>query len=488
MNIILDNEIYRLDVYDILSIFLPHDSIVFVSHGEGEIFSHDSNAQSTDFLVINTNGRIALKFLEKGRVVFQSFKNMDDLNLDSFISYRMAIKYEILSFFINFFKKSSPWGILTGIRPVKVATKLLKSKTFEETLSYLENRMLLSSKKAKLISDISTIQKPIRENISREGYSLYINIPFCTGRCSYCSYSTLILEKNGGIVKSYIESLLKEMKELNKILNGRKLSTIYIGGGTPTSLKLVDLKNLLQGINEIYDLEKVEEFTVEAGREDSLTLEKLKALKDNKITRISLNPQSFKEDTLLEIGRKQDNANLINMYNQGRNLDFDSINMDLIVGLPNEDIRDFNHTLEVIERLKPDNLTVHTLALKKGSRLLQNGGNLQSEFVEAKKMMDRALDFSFEKGYIPYYLYRQKRILGNLENIGFSKPEKICKYNIYMMEELQDIIGIGMGSGSKFLKDGDLIINHRNYMNMRDYLGKLEEIIEEKKELIISEK
>ncbi|WP_300410580.1 coproporphyrinogen dehydrogenase HemZ [Lagierella sp.] len=476
MNIYLFDQRYRLEVYETLSIFLPSDEIVFL------------DSISDDGLIIDTSNGIKIKYFVNGESFYENHREVESFNLDSFISFKMVLKYELVSFFKAFFNKSSPWGILTGIRPVKVATALLETRSRELSLDYLENKMLLSPEKAKLILDISNTQGDIREKITKNSYSLYINIPFCTGRCSYCSYSTLILEKNGGIVKPYIKSMLKEIGQLKKSLEGRKLSTIYIGGGTPTSLKAEDLRFLLEGVNKIFDLEEIEEFTVEAGREDSLSLEKLKILKDNKVTRISLNPQSFKPNTLLEIGRRQDNSNLIRMYEEARNLDFDSINMDLIIGLPKEDLDDFNKTLEVIKSLSPDNLTVHALALKKGSKLLQDNDNLQKEYLEAEKMMERALEFGKSEGYVPYYLYRQKRILGNLENIGFSKPDKICKYNIYMMEELQDIIGVGMGSSSKFLKGNNRFINHRNFMNMRDYLEKLEDIIEEKRELIQNEK
>lgn len=470
MKIKLLSEKNRLEIYETLSIFMATEDI--------EITFDDID----EGLVIDTEGENNISYLEEGKVKYNLIKREEDLKLDSHFGFKMAVKYSIIKFFEKYFKKEAPWGVLTGIRPVKVVRSLMEEKSEIGTMEYLKEKLLINNENIKLLLEISKIQDEIIRDIKKDSYSLYVNIPFCTGRCSYCSYSTLILEKNGEKVKPYIEALIKEMKIL-KASYGYNPTSIYIGGGTPTSLKENDLRRLLTEMGKIFDFKSLQEFTVEAGREDSLTKEKLEILKDNHVSRLSLNPQSFKAETLEKIGRKQDNDNLIKMYNIARDMDFSCINMDLIIGLPGEDLNDFNNTLDVIKKLSPDNLTVHTLAIKKGSKIMQEN-SMKEEYLEAEKMMQRTLEFAKKENYLPYYLYRQKRILGNLENIGFAKKDKICKYNIYMMEEVQDVLGVGMGSASKFLKSNGLIENHRNYLNMRDYLGKIDEIIEEKEKLI----
>lgn len=470
MKIKLMSEKNRLEIYETLSIFMKSEDI--------EITFDEIDKG----IVIDNEDDIKISYIEEGKIIYSLVKKEEDLELDSHFSYKMAVKYSIIEFFKEHFHKDAPWGVLTGIRPVKVLRSLLEEKSETETMDYLKEKLLINEENSKLLMEVSKIQQEIIKGIDKESYSLYVNIPFCTGRCSYCSYSTLILEKNGEKVSPYIDALITEMKTLKDAYNNNP-TTIYIGGGTPTSLKAMALKRLLTEMGKIFDLESLSEFTVEAGREDSLTEEKLEILKDNHVTRLSLNPQSFKEKTLEKIGRKQDNDNLIRMYRVARDMNFPCINMDLIIGLPGEDLNDFNNTLEVIKKLNPDNLTVHTLAIKKGSKIMQEN-SIKNEYLEAEKMMQRALEFAREENYLPYYLYRQKRILGNLENIGFAKKDSICKYNIYMMEEVQDVLGVGMGSSSKFLKEHGLIENHRNYLNMRDYLGKLDEIIEEKEKLI----
>ncbi|MDO5017731.1 MAG: coproporphyrinogen dehydrogenase HemZ [Lagierella massiliensis] len=471
MKIKLSSENYRIVVYEMISVFLDPSEIEF---------THENFKTG---LIINLENGIEIIYLEDNLIKYHKIVNRKDIKVDENFSFNMGIKFEIAKFFTNIFNKSNPWGVLTGIRPVKVSRKLLNKYRYDEALKYLTEKLLLNSNKAKLILDISNVQSNIIKSTVKDDYSVYINIPFCTGRCSYCSFSTLVISKNRDKVNPYIDALLYEMKTLKKHFKKNPIS-IYIGGGTPTALDESDLERLLSGIEEIYDLNSFQEFTVEAGREDSLSSEKLKILKKFNVTRISLNPQSFRSETLEKIGRNQNNDNLIKKYYEARTIGFNSINMDLIIGLPDETLSDFNITLNKIKELQPDNLTIHTLAIKKGSKLMQDKRDMLEENKQANLMMNRAVEFSKENGYIPYYLYRQKRILGNLENIGFSKSNKICKYNIYMMEEAQNILGIGMGSGSKFLKENDLILNHRNFMNMRDYLEKIEDIIGEKEKLI----
>lgn len=275
------------------------------------------------------------------------------------------------------------------------------------------------------------------------------------------------------------------MKEISKVLKGKKLETVYIGGGTPTSLEMRDLEKLLRAVRAYFGTPV--EWTVEAGREDTLSKEVFSLLKENGVTRISLNPQTFHEKTLEKIGRVQNNSRLIDLYIEAKEI-FDSVNMDFILGLPGEGMRELEYNLEKISELMPDNLTIHTLSVKKGSKFMERAENLKEEKDLIGEMIERVHGFIHNSPYEPYYLYRQKQILGNHENVGYAFPGKENLYNMYMMEERQTVIGLGMTSNSKILYPKEnRIENFRNYKNLKDYQNKIDEMIEQKSRLIKGE-
>ena len=343
----------------------------------------------------------------------------------------------------------------------------------------------LSEEKARLIQEVAKTQRPFLYPIHKNSYSLYLNIPFCPTRCDYCSFPTHLYKKKD-IRKEYVDLLLYEMEELSKPLQDLDLDAIYIGGGTPTVLEIEDLERLLDGIRNHFSTWS--EWTVEAGREDPLTAEKLILMKKKGVTRISLNPQTFHQPTLERIGRRQDNERLLSLYKEAKKIGFEAINMDFILGLPGEGLEELEKNLKKIESLLPENLTIHTLSVKRGSKFMERNRDLFQEKETIDAMIDRVEDFLKDSPYKPYYLYRQKQILGNYENIGYALEGKENRYNMYIMEERQSIIGLGMTANTKFLHpESNRIVNYRNFKNMKDYKEKLQETIEAKKRIIKGE-
>lgn len=336
---------------------------------------------------------------------------------------------------------------------------------------------LINDENLKLLRDIDKVQSSI--DFDEKNYNIYINIPFCPSRCDYCSFPTIVY-KNNDRREEYLGYLLKEIIEVSKSIDKYKIKTIYVGGGTPTSLDYTMLEKLLKAIEECFVSENLVEYTFEAGREDSLDFDKLKLLKKYNVTRISLNPQTFNEKALKAMGRIQNNDNLIDLYTQAKDLEF-VINMDFILGLLYDDVNNTRENLEILSRLQPDNITFHTLSIKNGSKYSQQYDKENFRENIAEKQMQLVKRWTSQNNYSPYYLYRQKNILNNMENIGYCK-EIPSRYNIVINEELESIIGFGMTANSKIIKDG--IIKYTNYKNLRDYSGKLDEIIKRKVEII----
>ena len=336
---------------------------------------------------------------------------------------------------------------------------------------------LINDENLKLLRDIDEVQSSL--DFDEKNYNIYINIPFCPSRCDYCSFPTIVY-KNNDRREEYLGYLLKEITEVSKNIDKNIIKTIYVGGGTPTSLDYTMLEKLLKVIENCFVSENLVEYTFEAGREDSLDFDKLKLLKKYNVTRISLNPQTFNEKALKAMGRIQNNENLLDLYTQAKNLGF-VINMDFILGLLYDDVKNTEENLEILKELQPDNITFHTLSIKKGSKYSQqyDKGNFKENIAE--KQMQLIKKWTFQNNYRPYYLYRQKNILNNMENIGYCRDIP-SRYNIVINEELESIIGFGMTANSKIIKDD--IIKYTNYKNLRDYSEKLDEIIKRKVEII----
>ena len=382
-----------------------------------------------------------------------------------------------------------PWGILTGIRPAKIAVKALREgKSPEAVVEYFVKECGANLSKANLALEVALTEAPIIDKMYPDGVSLYIGIPFCPSRCLYCSFVTNGTERARRLMPEYTEALKKEIRYVSEIvkLNGDRIETVYIGGGTPTTLTPELLEDMLKCIYEYNDLSCVKEFTVEAGRPDTITEEKLRILKDYGVGRISINPQTMNDETLKVIGRKHSVTDIIEAFYLARRCGFDDINMDLIAGLPGEDFEMFRHSLEEVEKLSPEDTTVHTLSIKRSSILNEYRDSYRmTDGEEVSRMVDYAREYMKLRGKIPYYMYRQKNQLGNLENVAYCKKGHESLYNIYIMEELQTIISMGAGGVTKTVdRETDRIERIFNVKEAKDYIERLDEMLERKSVLI----
>ena len=379
----------------------------------------------------------------------------------------------------------SPWGILTGIRPAKIVTKLLdEGMSDDEVISYFINECGTTYEKASLALEAARALRPIRDDMYRDGVSIYIGIPFCPSRCLYCSFVTNGTKQAAALMPEYIEALKKEIKYTADIIshNGTPVETVYIGGGTPTTLTPRLLEEMIDCLYDNCDLSKMKEFTVEAGRPDTITEEKLKVLKKYNVDRISINPQSMNDSTLKIIGRAHSADDIREAMKMARHCGFDNINMDVIAGLPGEDMEMFKYTLSEVEKLEPEDTTVHTMSIKRSSRLneyLDEYDLAKGELVA--EMVSYARKYLAEGGKFPYYMYRQKNQLGNLENVGYSKPGFESLYNLYIMEEIQTIISLGCGGVTKTVDlETNRIERIFNVKEAKDYIERLDEMLHRK--------
>ena len=380
------------------------------------------------------------------------------------------------------------WGILMGVRPTKIAMRKLEEGMTQETFDpWFQKENLVSEEKAHLAWQIAGREKKLLDQLDYEnGYSLYVGIPFCPTVCSYCSFSSGALGDWEHRVEDYLAALMKELEAIAKMSEGRKADTIYMGGGTPTTLNADQLDRLLTCIDRHFVREGLLEFTVEAGRPDSITKEKLQVLRNHGINRISINPQTMKEETLRLIGRQHTVQQTIDSFKLAREVGFDNINMDLIVGLPEETIEDVRETMRQLEELDPDNITVHSLAIKRAARLRMQKEQYENLHIEnTAQTIDLTAECCHEMGLEPYYLYRQKNMAGNFENVGYAKPGKAGVYNILIMEEKQTIMALGAGATTKVVfEDGKRIERVGNVKDIINYLDRVDEMVERKRELL----
>jgi len=382
--------------------------------------------------------------------------------------------------------KELPWGILTGVRPTKLCFERLKTNTVGN-ISYMMKEYLCSPKKAGMAQKIAARELEILKGFDHEnGYSLYVGFPFCPSICNYCSFGAHPLSRYGHLAESYIEALLKEIDECSVLLPDKKLQTIYFGGGTPTAVSCDQLKRVIERVKTRFPMEDVLEFCVEAGRPDSIDEEKLFMMKEEGVSRISINPQSMRQKTLDAIGRGHTVEQIVKAFEDARRIGFDNINTDLIAGLTGECFEDMKYTLDEVNKLSPDCITVHTLALKRAARLSTEKENFAGlEAQDVARMVSYASEFLPEHGYEPYYLYRQKNMTENLENIGYSKPGREGLYNILIMEEVQMILALGSGASSKFTENAKYSEKRfgrvENVKNVAEYINRIDEMIERKK-------
>ena len=387
--------------------------------------------------------------------------------------------------------KTLPWGYLTGVRPSKIAYTLLeKGADREQILEEFTKKHLVSEKKAQLALQVAQTEKSILEKMDyKNGYSLYIGIPFCPTTCLYCSFTSYSLAAYQSKVQPYLEALLKEMKYVSEAMRGRRLDTVYFGGGTPTTLSAGQLDMLLTELERQFDLSACRELTVEAGRPDSITYEKLCVLKAHHVDRISINPQTMNQQTLDLIGRRHTVEQIEEAFALAGKAGLDNINMDMILGLPGENKEMVQHTLEKIKALAPESLTVHSLAIKRAAALnIWREKYLDLQMDNSDEIVSMAADYAHQMGHQPYYMYRQKNMAGNFENVGYSKPGLECIYNILIMEEKQTIIAMGAGASTKIVFQNETeggqagrIERIENVKDVTNYIQRIDEMIERKR-------
>lgn len=379
-----------------------------------------------------------------------------------------------------------PWGALTGVRPVKLPARSLKNgATPRQAQRELEKEYHVSPDRARLAVDCAQASLAAERSLRPDEVSLYIGIPFCPTRCAYCSFVSADVGRTLDLVEPYLDGLLREAEETGRVLKelGLSVRSFYMGGGTPTVLSGDQLDRLLAACEGTLPLENCSEYTVEAGRPDTITREKLEVLKRHGTGRISINPQTLEPHVLEAIGRAHTTDQLRRAYELARAEGFPCINMDLIAGLPRDSFDGFRRTLEEVFALDPENITVHTLALKKGSRLMEEGGALPGG-EEVAQMLDWVRRPLAAHGYAPYYLYRQKYMSGSLENVGWAKPGTGSLYNIVMMEELQSVISLGGGGVTKLADPGaGRILRLSNPKYPHDYLSSLDKVLAQKREI-----
>ena len=473
INIFLKEEFYAYDAFHIVKAFFPDE----------EIKQH-----------IVCDGNVLLQMKKEENILLELEEALGNTKKEK----KSFVNKKIYKELYQYTGKELAWGLLTGVRPTKLAMKKVEEGcTDEETVQWFQEQYMVTEKKAKLGVEIAKREKGLLEQLDYEnGYSLYVGIPFCPSICSYCSFSSYPLQEWKSQVDRYLDALCKEISFIGKVSKEKKLNTIYIGGGTPTTLEADQLDRLLTHMEETFSYEELKEFTVEAGRPDSITREKLEVLRKHQISRISVNPQTMQQKTLDVIGRKHTVQDVIDIFHMARELGFENINMDLIAGLTGEHLSDMKDTLERIKELEPDSLTVHSLAIKRAARLGKTEGYREqlSTAEELSQMIELAADYAKEMDLVPYYLYRQKNIAGNFENVGYAKVDKAGIYNILIMEEKQSIIAVGAGASTKIVlpkgkeipdkKTGELknIVRVENVKDVTEYMARIDEMIERKGE------
>lgn len=435
------------------------------------------------------------KIFSKGRDMIQGEADFqvepsDDLPNQQKRLAKLAI-YRALTRFTE--RRPGPWGVLTGVRPTKIVHRLIDDLCDEQfILRYLSEHYDMTLEKAALLSRVAFKQRPFLLNRQQadELVSLYIGIPFCPTRCAYCSFPAYAVGKSQKLIEPFLSALKKEIMDIGQFLRdcGKKVQTLYIGGGTPTVLEAGQLEGLLDWANRSFVTGETLEITLEAGRPDTITREKLNAAKRAGVTRLSINPQTMNRDTLNRIGRCHSPEDIVHSMALSREAGFSRINMDLILGLPGETPEDVAYTLGRVLEFRPENLTVHTLAVKRASHIKEARENFELPTAsQVSGMLDIANKETARQGLEPYYLYRQKNMLGGFENIGYASEGCECLFNIQMMEERQTIIGLGGGAASKFLEPGAWYLkSHYNPKDPENYINRVAEMIARKKELITS--
>ena len=487
ISIILKRREYEHDTYDLIKAFFSEEKLVVTEDGVLDLegmkkanrLAVDDDIYYTFHLEIKET--MELTITKENEIIYHDKEAFayDEKKLN-----RNQYKRFLYRALVTITNRQLPWGTLTGVRPTKlVLNKLEEGEHASSIYDFMKQEYLCSDEKIGVSLKIAKRELEILEQCDyQNGYSIYIGIPFCPTICNYCSFASYSLEKHENVLGEYLDALEKEIIYASTCLPDKKLTTLYVGGGTPTSLNEEQLERLMIMIKTHFDFTFMQEFTVEAGRPDSITREKLQILKKYGVDRISINPQTMRQKTLDLIGRKHSVEQFVECYQMAREEGHDNINMDIILGLSGETVEDVAYTLEEIGKLVPDSLTVHTLAMKRAADLTINKDKYKEyKATKVSMMLEKSTDFTKEHGYEPYYLYRQKNMAENLENVGYSKPGKEGIYNIIIMEEKQTILALGAGGLSKFVFHKENRLERvENVKSIRDYITRIDEMIQRK--------
>ncbi len=470
MNLYVKNNKFWFELENLTRLFFPDEKInvykEFESTEKPYIFSELSDKITVSVAVGD------FEFSEN------AFLGSDD-NENELIT--VSLLYKAL---VSFSGISQPWGLLTGVRPVKLLRKVGEELTPELAQQRFSRDFFVSDEKLRLATLTEKHEKRILQLSKPNSFSLYVGIPFCPSRCSYCSFVMSSIERAKKLIEPYTSLLCEEIKATAKIANdlGLRLETVYFGGGTPTTLNSEQLDRVLKTVNESFDMSTCREFTVEAGRPDTITEDKLFALKENKVDRISINPQTTSNSVLKAIGRRHSAEEFFDAFELARKCGFDNINTDLIAGLPTDTFEGFKSSLDSMLKLNAECITVHTLCMKRASTLTQEGVMLRKDDAEtARRMLEYAQNALSVNDYIPYYLYRQSRMVGNLENVGWSKRGYESLYNVYVMDETHTILACGSGGVTKLKNQStDYLERIFNFKYPYEYIDRFDQIIERK--------
>ena len=464
ISLVLDDLTFEQDIRELLMAFYPGEGYAY-DFDKNAIFSLSLTKKVSNYSIEIRSNEVSREFISP--ILPTKFDTKNELKRNIYLN------------LINSGHKNLPWGTLTGIRPTKIVMEMLENSISKKDIkTHLKDVYLMDDSRIEICVDTACTEFNILKKVDyQNGYSLYIGIPFCPTRCLYCSFTSYSLNQWKKDTDKYVEALCTELRAVSKMYNKKKLQTVYMGGGTPTSLEASQLEKIINTVNENFDLSNLLELTVEAGRPDSITREKLEALKRAGVNRISINPQTMQQKTLDLIGRQHTIEDIYTSYNLARDVGFGNINMDFIIGLNGESLSDICDSFKKVREFSPESITVHSLAIKRAARLNKRE-IIDNDLVLL--MTDVARQTCDELGLKPYYLYRQKNMAGNLENIGFSKPSKECLYNILIMEEKQTIIACGAGTSSKIVFGDGRIERIENVKDPKLYIERLGEMIARK--------
>lgn len=470
MNLYVKNHNFHFELENLTRLFLPNEKITVI---------RDFSEPQPPYIYTEVSDKITISVnigsFNKSETAVKKLTDDDNELVSAQLLYKLLCDFTGLT---------QPWGILTGVRPVKLLRRLAEESNEEQAVKKFEKDFFVSNEKIALSRETEHNERKILELSKPESFSLYVGIPFCPSRCSYCSFVMASIERAEKLIEPYTKLLCEEIKQTAEIANklGLRLETVYFGGGTPTTLSAEQLDTVLGTVNNSFDMSTCREFTVEAGRPDTIDSTKLFALKENKVDRISINPQTVNDEVLKTIGRKHTAQQFFDAFELARKCGFDNINTDLIAGLPTDTPESFKNSLDSIVRLNAECITVHTLCMKRASRLTTEGVTLDLQQArDAREMLAYTQNILGQNEYIPYYMYRQSRMVGNLENVGWSKKGFESLYNVYVMDETHTILACGSGGVTKLKRNNpDYLERIFNFKYPYEYIDRFDELIQRK--------